>query len=101
MQATLDGLVTALCADFARREELLRHGNISRRVECELRYLNAKIIDATLEICDDSELDVFITEIGSSVGYAKSGIADISEATYKKRKREIKDNIARRLFLTE
>ena len=101
MQAALDGLVTALCADFARREELLRHGSISRRVECELRYLNAKIIDATLEICDDFELDEFITEIGSSVGYAKSSITHISESTYKKRKRKIKDNIARRLYLTE
>ena len=101
MQAALDGLVTALCADFARSEELLRHGDLSRRVECELRYLNAKIIDATLEICDDSELDGFINEIGSSVGYAKSSITHISEKTYKKRKREIKDNIARRLYLTQ
>ena len=100
MQAALDGLVTALCADFARREELLRHGDLSRRVECELRYLNAKIIDATLEICDDSELDGFITEIGSSVGYARSTLSHMSEVTYKNRKREIKNNIAQKLYLT-
>ena len=101
MQAPLDGLICALCADYARREELLRRGGLSRRVECELRYLNAKIIDTTLEICDDSELDGFITEIGSSVGYAKSELYHLSEGTYKKRKREIKNNIARRLYLTE
>lgn len=100
MQAPLDGLVKALCADFYRREELLRRGDVTRRVECELRYLNARIIDATLEICDDSELDIFITEIGSSVGYASSSISGISERTYKKRKQEIKSNIARKLYLT-
>ena len=99
MQAQLDGLVKALCADFYRREDLLRQGGLSRRVECELRYLNAKIIDATLEICGDSELDIFITEIGSSVGYASSSISGISERTYKKRKQAIKSNIARKLYL--
>ena len=98
---TLDTLLSALCADYSRRSELIRSGRLSRRVETELRYLNAKIIDATSELVPDCEVDGFIFEIGSSVGYAKSRFDHISEATYKKRKKEIKENIARRLYLTE
>ena len=98
---TLDNLVTALCADYARRSALIQKGGLSRRVETELRYLNAKIIDATLEIAEDFELDDFITEIGSGVGYAKSRLSHISETTYKKRKREIKQNVARKLHLVD
>ena len=69
---TLDTLVSALCADYLRRSELIRSGGLSRRVETELRYLNAKIIDATSEFAHDFEVEGFIEEIGSSVGYAKS-----------------------------
>jgi hypothetical protein len=98
---TLDTLVSALCADYLRRSELIRAGNLSRRVETELRYLNAKIIDATSELARDFEVEGFIEEIGSSVGYAKSRFDHISESAYKKRKKEIKDNIAHRLYLTE
>ena len=98
---TLDTLVSALCADYSRRSELIRSGVLSRRVETELRYLNAKIIDATSELVPDFEAEGFIEEIGASLGYAKSRLAHISETTYKKRKREIRENIARRLYLTE
>ena len=101
MQKELDTLVSALCADYARRSELILKGGLSRRVETELRYLNAKIIDASLEICSASELEGFITEIGGSIGYAKSSLYHISESTYKRKKREIKENIARRLYLVE
>ena len=101
MQTSLDNLVTSLCADYARRSELIHKGGLSRRVETELRYLNAKIIDASLEICSDAELDGFITEIGGSVGYAKSSLYYMSESTYKRKKRDIKENIARKLFLVQ
>ena len=97
---SLDTLVSALCADYSRRSELIRSGSISRRVETELSYLNAKIVDATLELCEDFELEGFITEIGSSVGYARSTLSHMSEVTYKNRKREIKNNIAQKLYLT-
>lgn len=100
MQATLDNLVSALCADFSRRSELIRTGALTRRTETELRYINAKIIDATLELAEDFELDAFIYEIGDSVGYAKSSLTHLCESTYKKRKRGIKENIAKKLFLT-
>ena len=99
MQASLDTLVSSLCADYARRSELIQKGGLSRRVETELRYLNAKIIDATLEFCNDAELDSFIIEIGDSIGYANSALEYMSESTYKRKKRDIKENIARRLYL--
>lgn len=98
---SLENLVSALCADYSRRCELIRSGTLSRRVETELRYLNAKITDATLELAEDFELDAFITEIGSFTGYAKSSLTHLSETTYKKRKQEIRTNIARRLYLIE
>lgn len=99
MRQELDCLISALCADYARRTELIQKGGLSRRVETELRYLNAKITDATLEYCTDGELDAFIFEIGGRIGYAKSSFSDISESTYKRKKKDIKENIARHLYL--
>jgi len=98
---SVDNLVSALCADYTRRRELIQRGGLSRRVETELRYLNAKIIDATLELAPEEELFGFIEEIGRGIGYAKSSLYHLSETTYKKRKREIKTNIAKKLYLTE
>lgn len=101
MQTSLDSLVTSLCADYARRSELIHKGDLSRRVETELRYINAKIVDASLEVCQDFELEDFIIEIGGSIGYAKSSLYHMSESTYKRKKRDIKENIARKLFLIQ
>ena len=101
MQASLDNLVSSLCADYARRTELIQKGGLSRRVETELRYINAKIADATLELCEDFELEDFIIEIGDSIGYAKSALYHMSESTYKRKKRDIKENIARKLYLIQ
>ena len=45
------------------------------------------------------ELD--INEIGRKIGYAKSDDLTVSEVTYKKYKRLAKDNIAKKLHLTD
>ena len=92
-------LVVAICADFERRRELIEKGNIPRRVEMELRYLNVKIYDAAAEIVGDDNAEQFINEIGNKVGYAKTEVWDMSEYTYKCYKNEVTRNIAKRLYL--
>lgn len=95
---SLDRLVVALCEDFARRERLIREGGLSLRMLSELRYLNMKILEgAEEEACSDGE--IFISEIGGRVGYVNSALDFMSEATYKRRKADIKRNIARKLYL--
>lgn len=64
----------------------------------ELRYLNMKILEGAEE---EAALDgeVFISEIGGRIGYVNSALDFMSEATYKRRKSEVKQNIARKLYL--
>lgn len=95
---TLDRLVVALCDDYERRERLIREGGLSLRMLSELRYLNMKILEGAEE---QAYLDgeVFIGEIGRRIGYANSELDYMSESTYKRRKAEVKRNIAKKLFL--
>ncbi len=96
---TLDFLVRALCADYKRRESIILKREAERRVDNELRYLNFKLFDAAAEIVGEGRADLFIAEIGASIGYAKSRVEYLSEAMYKQYKTEVKRNIAKRLYL--
>ena len=96
---TLEELIKALCLDYWRRDKIISSMCAERRVDNELRYLNFKIFDAVAEVVGEERASKFIEEIGSSVGYAKSGIEGISEGTYKRYKWLVKKNIARRLYL--
>ena len=99
IEETLSRLVVALCADFGRRCALIESGKVVRRVEMELRYLNAKIYDAASEVVGEEYAENIIYEIGNKIGYARSEISAWSESTYKIYKREVAINIARRLYL--
>ena len=99
LNTSLDGLVRALCADYARREEIILRRDAQRRVDNELRYLNFKILDAASEIVGEAHAQIFISEIGSFVGFAKSDIDCMCEGTYKKYKTLVKQNIAKKLYL--
>ncbi len=99
--STLDALVTALCADFLRREELIRGKTLSARTEAELRYLNYMISEATAEIADTRYINTFISEIGSRTGYAHSDVTALGEITYKMQKSKIKEGIAKKLHLCD
>ena len=94
---TLDDLVVALCRDFFRRER--RCDN--RRVAMEHKYINTKMIEAVSEVIGNRYAEMMIREIGERVGYAASGIDDLSESTYKRKKVEVKLAIARKLYLLE
>ena len=97
---TLSLLTDALCADFGRRDAIIREGLSERRVENELRYLNYKILDAANEVVGERLAMQFIGEIGGAVGYARSSVSELfSESTYKYYKSAVKKNIARSLYL--
>lgn len=96
-----DEVVIALCKDYARRESVIKEGNLSRRTLCELRYYNYTIFNAASEIVGERDAREFISDIGGSVGYAVSNLEYFSEAYYKSKKIEVKRNIARRLHLID
>ena len=96
---TLDYLVRALCADYFRREKMILSREAERRVDNELRYLNFKIFDAASEVVGERRAETYISEIGNSIGYAKSQIGYLSEGSYKQNKLLVKHNIAKRLYL--
>lgn len=95
-------VVDALCADYGRRERLITSEcKPCIRVEVELRYYNFKIIEAAEEIVGERYARTMIKEIGDATGYAHTALDYMSEATYKETKREVRENIAKRLHLTE
>lgn len=97
---TLDKLVVALCKDYYARHEAILMGKCSKRTLMEYEYINRKINEAAIEVAED-DYELFIKEIGDSRGYARSKVFDISESTYKRKKQEIKINIARKLNLID
>ena len=99
LKNTLDDLVKALCADYSRRADIIERRDAERRVDNELRYLNFKIFDAVAEVVGEGRAEIYISEIGSSVGYAKSELGYLSEGAYKNYKTLVKENIAKRLYL--
>ena len=84
---TVDMMVVALCADYARRSLAISERSVSHRTEMEYRYLNFKLLSAAEEIVGGRWAGVFISEIGNRIGYAYTELADISETSYKIKKR--------------
>ncbi len=66
----------------------------------EYEYVNVRLEDAAREIVG-SDFEIYINEIGESIGYASSRIDGISENAYKRKKREVKINIAKKLHLLD
>lgn len=101
LPADLELIITALCADFPRREMIIADGRATYRIIMEYRFLNYRIFNAASEIAGPRDARLFIKEIGSGSGYATTELWRLSEGIYKQRKRDIKLNIARRLCLYE
>lgn len=99
LEVSLDTLVVAQCADYFRRAELIRDALLPRRVRSELVYLNSAILSAAESVAGERYGEDFIREIALHVGYAKSKVEGMSELTYKKYKKMIKEEITRRLYL--
>ncbi len=98
MPKTLDAVIIALCADYARRAEATCGQEIPFNVMMEYRFLNYRIINAAMEIAGERDALTFVLEIGSRCGYANSATY-LSESVYKTRKKEVKENIAKKLSL--
>jgi len=100
LSKTLDELVVAICRDYDRRKRIIEERSAPRRVDTELRYLNFISYAAAVSKVGEDFAELFIWEIGNRIGYAKSGVADMSEVTYKKYKQQVKEAIAHALHLT-
>ena len=99
MKDSLSALVTALCADYKRRAGIILDRSSDRRLRMECRYINARIFEAAAEIAGAALANIFIDEIGRSVGYASTEAVILSESTYKDYKRRIRIGIAKSLHL--
>ena len=95
----LDNLLIAICADYLRRAEVISSRSAPYNVVMEYRFMNYRIMNAAVEIAGSRDALVFIYDIGNDVGYTSSSLTVLSEKLYKKRKKEVKENIARRLSL--
>ena len=99
LTASEGALCEALCADFDRREALMRDASVPLRVRAECRYINLRVFAAVRELCaDDGEARMFLREIGARCGYANSACA-YGESVYKRKKAEIRVNVLRLLHL--
>ena len=99
-RSSLDVLVSALCRDYFRREEAIKKGGATKRTLTEFRYLNFKIAEAVEDVVGNEFVEFYIKEIGENIGYANSKTI-LSEVAYKERKKQIKDSIARKLYLSD
>ena len=98
MPKGVDNIVRSLCADYFRRSSVIAERSAPYTVIMEYRFLNYRIMNATLEIVGSRDALAIISDIGKNRGYAKSESL-FSEKTYKKQKDAVKRNIARRLSL--
>ena len=96
---TEDALIVSLCADYRRRADALSKGILPHLTEMQYKYLNFKIYEAAAEIVGEGEAELYISEIGERRGYAFSQVEDVSDTTYKDRKKRVKVAIAKKLNL--
>lgn len=96
---TLDMVITALCADYFRRDEEIRARRLPPRILMEYSYINNRIYEAAASV-SIQRADTYIREIGERTGYTKSALADMMcERMYKEEKKRVRDGIKVRLHL--
>ena len=101
LEPSVNAMICALCADYFRRDRIIKERSATRRVDTEFRYYNFRIYDGAAEIVGDELAEVYIKEIAERRGYANSLVEDVSEPTYKRYKKEVKEAIAKKLYLIE
>ena len=99
MPEGINEIIRALCADYTRRAMVMKQGSAPYNVIMEYRFLNYRILNATVEIAGTRDAKGFIKDIGEEIGYSATDLWLLSESEYKSRKIRIKHNIARRLSL--
>ena len=101
LENSLELVICALCLDYERRRAAIEGRTHSKRTDTEFRYYNFKIYDAAAEIVGERFAEQYVREIGERIGFAGSEVNCVSEVTYKKYKRLIKENIAKKLHLSD
>ena len=99
MSEGLEQIIRALCADYARRATVIECRTAPYNVIMEYRFLNYRIMNAAIEIAGARDARSFIRDIGDETGYASTDLWLLPEQTYKRRKIQIKHNIARKLSM--
>lgn len=95
----IEKLIGLLCADYPRRDSVIKERTAPYNVIMEYRFLNYRILSAATEIAGSRDALEFIGDIGNDTGYASSELWILTERVYKERKGAVKHNIARRLSL--
>ena len=95
---TLSTVIVSLCADYDRRRSVIEEQSAPFNVIMEYRFLNYRMLNAALEVAGERDALAFITEIGKRRGHSSSKCY-LSETLYKTRKKQVKENIARKLSL--
>lgn len=98
--AALDILIVAFCRSYYARAQAIKTGKYKKRTLMEYEYINLRLEDAAREIAGD-DFEKYINEIGMNIGYANSDVDYVSEMEYKRTKREVKLNIAKKLHLLD
>ena len=95
----VEKIIQSLCADYTRRALVMKRRSAPFNVIMEYRFLNYRIMNAAIEIAGSRDAGGFIKDIGEEIGYSATELWILSESEYKKRKMEVKYNIAQRLSL--
>lgn len=96
---TVVQIVRGICADYERRENAIKHSNITdSTLE---RYLELNVaIECSLNLCDARVREHLVGDIAEERGYAFSQCSlDIAKNTYYENKRKFIYNVARKLSL--
>ena len=95
----LNRLIVSLVGDYDRRASILRRKAAATDVLDRYHALNHAIDEAIAEVCEESICRQMRLDIGEGRGARRSPLYVLGEGLYKKRKREAKWAIARRLGL--
>lgn len=92
-------IVRGICADYERRENAIKHSNITgSTLERYLEFNTA--IDFALSLCDVRVREYLVSDIAEERGYAFSQCSlDIAKNTYYENKRKFIYHVARKLSL--
>lgn len=97
----VNNIIVAHCADYQRKKRAIMTRSCSRRVLMEYKYTNSRLFDAATEFIGSTYAEDLIFEIGNYVGFANTKIKCISESCYKRYKEEVKEVMAKKLYLID
>ena len=101
LSARLNRQVDAVCRDFYRRDLQIMDRRCDRDTVLLYAWLNSAILDALEECCEQEYRKGMLEDLVRARGYRYTQLWQLSEYAYRKRKQQVKQGIARRLFAEE